>query len=262
MIVENIAAIAPHRATRWPLIMIGAWALGMIFIPILRWTVGDASIPASVGITVVLQVAAVLAVLAGVWGWRRTLLSAAGVALLAWIFEYVGHTTGFPFGDYFYTANLQPQIGGVPLLVPLAWLMMIPPAWAVAQILVPNFARRRWLFIGVAMLAFTAWDLYLDPQMVSWGIWVWPEPGAYTYFGIPWTNYAGWLLVSGLMTTLIRPPHLPIRPMLLIYGITWFLMTFGLLFFWNLPGPALVGGAVMGTILLVSLVAARRRSLL
>jgi hypothetical protein len=51
-------------------------------------------------------------------------------------------------------------------LVPLAWLMMLPPAWAVARLVAggPGIA-----FILTAALAFTAWDLFLDPQMVAWG---------------------------------------------------------------------------------------------
>ena len=56
----------------------------------------------------------------------------------------------------------------------------------------------------------------------------------------------GWWGTAVLLTALIEPKNLPARPLLIIYTITWFLETFGLLFFWGLPGPALVGGVVMG----------------
>jgi putative membrane protein len=51
----------------------------------------------------------------------------------------------------------------------------------------------RWL---VAAVALTAWDLFLDPQMVGEGYWVWMADGIYQ--GIPWTNYLGWF-VSALV---------------------------------------------------------------
>ena len=162
--------------------------------------------------------------------------------------EWLGSTTGFPFGSYRYTRLMQPQLANVPVLIPLAWFMMLPCAWAVAsqiQLQLPfKWRQSRWLRPLLAGLAFTAWDLLLDPQMVAWGLWTWDNPGG--YFGIPWSNYAGWLGTAVLLTALIRPGKLPIKPLLIIYSVTWFLETFGLLFFWGLATPALAGGAVMG----------------
>jgi lycopene beta-cyclase len=149
---------------------------------------------------------------------------------------------------------LQPQIFGVPLLIPLAWLMMMPPAWAVAQCIVygtDDAATRpysRALFILMTALAFTAWDLFLDPQMVNWGFWVWHDPGVFNYFGIPFVNFMGWLLAAILMTTAVNPPRLPRAhlPLLLaIYGITIFLQTIGVGVFWAMPAAALCGFLAM-----------------
>jgi hypothetical protein len=61
---------------------------------------------------------------------------------------------------------------------------------------------------------------------------------------------AGITLVASRLTPL---GDLPARPLIAIYAITWALETIGLLFFWGLPGPALVGGAVMGLVLLLAL---------
>lgn len=82
--------------------------------------------------------------------------------------------------------------------------------------------------------------------MAAWGLWVWENPKG--YFGIPWSNYIGWLLASALITALVRPQNLPVYPLLLIYTITWALETIGLIFFWGLPGPALVGFVAMGSL--------------
>jgi len=118
----------------------------------------------------------------------------------------------------------------------------LPPAWAVAERLTGG--ARGVGFVVLSGLAFTAWDLFLDPQMVAWGFWEWEQPGG--YFGIPWVNFAGWFAASALMTALIAPAPLPVAPLLLIYAVTWFLETVGQAVFWRMPGSALVGSAAMG----------------
>lgn len=216
------------------------WLAGMIALPIVNWLWGSAALLQMLVLTVLLQALAVFAVLTSSWGWRRAFLTLGVIFVFSYLAEWLGSHTGRPFGAYSYTTTLQPQLGGVPLLVPLAWFMMLPCAWATV------FAyRRRWLlFVLLGALSFAAWDLLLDPQMVQWGLWTWNEPAG--YFGIPWSNYAGWLLTAALLTWILRPQKVPVRPLLLIFTLTWFLETFGLALFWGLPGPALVGGVVMG----------------
>ena len=75
--------------------------------------------------------------------------------------------------------------------------------------------------------------------MVNWGLWVWDQPGQ--YFGIPLVNYAGWFLVSALITVIARPPALPRRPLFLVYALTWLIEATGLVLFWALYGPAAAG---------------------
>ena len=221
-----------------------AWLLSMIALPPVYFLRGYQALPWAVTLGVFFQTGLVVTVLHNAWGIRRTLWTAAVVAALGWLVEAIGSATGLPFGQYHYTAALQPQLGDVPLLIPLAWLMMLPPAWVVAARISGRW--RGLAFIGLSGLAMTAWDLFLDPQMVAWGFWVWAEPGG--YFGIPWLNFGGWILTAGLITALVRPDHLPLQPLVAIYVITWLLQTLGQLFFWNLPGPALAGFAGMGTL--------------
>ena len=227
-------------------VLISLWVLTMIALPVINWTYGwEASIKA-ITAGVVVQVCAVVAVLWKSWGSAKTMRVSALVFLLGWAAETIGSHTGYPFGDYAYTETLQPQISGVPLLIPLAWMMMLPPSWGVAYA-ISSRLEQRWqstVFTILSAAAMTAWDLFLDPQMVSWGLWVWASPAG--FFGIPWSNYLGWLLVSAVITALIRPNLLPIPGLLLIYTITWILQTIGLGIFWNLPGPAIVGGVFMG----------------
>ena len=150
------------------LLLMVAWALAIISLPLLKWLLGENALPLGISVGVLLQLMTVWAILIWTWGAPRAWRIALMVVACAWLFEYVGRTTGFPFGSYRYTDRLQPQIGGVPLLIPLAWLTMLPPAWAVASRIASRFGRKRWVFIAVSALAVVVWDLFLDPQMVGW----------------------------------------------------------------------------------------------
>ncbi len=242
-----------RQAQNWQLsrsviVCLVLWALIMIALPIVSAFAGAAVFNALVVAGVMAQAGAVLIILSEAWGWRRTLLTAALVGVLAWGIEYLGSSTGFPFGDYAYTDLLQPQLRHVPLVIPLAWLMMLPVAWAVAQSIGGGLPR--WRFVLLSALAFTAWDLFLDPQMVSWGYWVWASPQG--YFGIPWSNYAGWLFSAAFLTLVANPSPVPAVPLLVVYTITWALESIGLVVFFGLPGPGLVGFVVMGAFVVLA----------
>lgn len=223
----------------------------MISLPILKWAYGTDIIPAAVTAALLVQFTAVTFIMSNAWGWSRTVIAFLIVAFTTWGLEFLGSSTGFPFGDYDYTDALQPQVGHVPLLIPLAWFMMLPSAWAIAEIIVGR--NRVWAYVAVSAAAITAWDLFLDPQMVAWGFWEWSNPQG--YFGIPWVNYAGWYLTGIIVTTLVRPFRfqMPIIPLLVVYGVVWFLQSFGQAIFWGQPGPAIVGAIGMGALLLIAL---------
>lgn len=252
--LPTITGFQPRsRLEQVSLLLLSGWVLTMISLPIVRWTMGDGALHSGIIAGVAVQIIAVVVTLAGAWGWPRTLKVTLLVTLCAWGSEALGIYTGIPFGRYTYTNSLQPQVLDVPLLIPLAWMMMLPPAWAIAsRIAGGEPGRRGWLgFSLLSALAMTAWDLFLDPQMVLWGFWIWEQPG--TYFGIPLINFIGWLLVSGLISVWVRPTQLPVRPLLAVYAITWVLESIGQLAFWGLPGPAVFGFLGMGSLCLLAL---------
>ncbi|PSO52868.1 MAG: carotene biosynthesis protein, partial [Actinobacteria bacterium QS_5_72_10] len=103
-------------------------------------------------------------------GWL--LAVAGGVGMGA---ELIGVATGWPFGEYRYTGALGPHVAGVTVVVPLAWTMMAYPALVVAR----HVTQRPVAGVALAAWALTAWDLFLDPQMVADGAWRWAADGAY-----------------------------------------------------------------------------------
>jgi uncharacterized membrane protein len=134
-------------------------------------------------------------------GWVRTSLFFAVAAVVSYALEEAGVRTGLIFGPYHYSSLLGPMLGHVPILIPLAWFMMIYPAWVTARALLRGVDTRRPAGMAalalVAAIVMTAWDTVMDPGMSAAGNWVWEQGGA--YFGVPLRNYAGWLLTTLLV---------------------------------------------------------------
>jgi len=234
-----------------PVLVLGSvWLIVMIAVPIWKWVLADRGERLGISLGVVFQALTVTVLLAsGETPSLQVLRVVIGVPVLGWLIERIGSRTGIPFGKYHYTDVLRPQIAHVPLAVPLAWLMMIPPSWAVAQLIVPDAPR--WLAAIIAGAAFTAWDAYLDPQMVRWNFWAWDQPGRYV--GIPLLNFAGWWIAGVVITLLLMPATLPTVPLLAIYILTWLLEVGGQAMFWKLPVSAATGFILMGGFIVAAL---------
>lgn len=247
VLVERLSRVL-STSNRVQIVLFISWLLLMISLPIVRWVWGEAAVIVGVLLSVVLQASLVVAILLEIWGIVETARVSVIVMLVAFVMEVIGTATGFPFGGYRYTELLQPQLIHVPLLIPLAWLMMLPAAWVVAYQIIGRTSGL--VFIGLSSLAMTAWDLFLDPHMVAWGLWIWANPEG--YFGIPWVNFLGWAMTAALVTTLARPKPLPSTSLFSIYLVVWLLETGGLIFFWGLPGPGLVGFLGMGSLVFLA----------
>ncbi|WP_245651885.1 carotenoid biosynthesis protein [Streptosporangium amethystogenes] len=161
--------------------------------------------------------------------------------------EWVGTRTGLPFGDYHYTGALQPVLGGVPVIVALAWGGMGLAAHAVAAAIAPGSRAAR---VALGAPALTAWDVFLDPQMTRLGLWVWHDPGPYR--GVPLGNFAGWLVVSLLVMVLIErlltEPAAWSPGLVSIYTTMAVMETVGFAAVFDPPDPlvAVAGGMCMG----------------
>jgi putative membrane protein len=183
------------------------------------------------------------------WGPVRAGAAVSSIAAGTALVERVGTATGLPFGRYHYTSALRPQVGGVPVIVPLAWFAMAVPAREVAVSLLGGRATVP-TRAALGSVALAAWDLFLDPQMVGEGYWRWAAAGAYR--GIPLSNYLGWLVTGvGVMALLeaLLPPHDEADPVLVgEYGVMAAMETVGFAAFFRDRVVAVVGGAVMGSL--------------
>jgi len=136
-------------------------------------------------------------------GVRLTLAFFAITTVTSWIFEEIGVATGLVYGSYHYTATLGPWLGSVPVLIPLAWFMLVYPSYALANLIVDGWpvgtpgGRGHLVRLAlVGALVMTAWDLVVDPILSgpTVGAWVWERGGP--YYGVPVQNYLGWIVTT------------------------------------------------------------------
>jgi uncharacterized membrane protein len=186
-------------------------------------------------------------------------LVAGGGGLLV---ETVGVHTGFPFGSYDYSGTLGVELAGVPVVVPLAWIMMSWPALLVGRAVATS--TRTWSVVVVGAWALASWDVFLDPQMVDAGYWTWstPTPSLPGVAGVPLTNYAGWLLVAAAIVAALhvgvarseefrsRVLSLRFGPAPVLYLWTYGSSVWAHTAFFGRPWVSLVGGIVMGAVAL------------
>ena len=120
-----------------------------------------------------------------------------GIGTLA---ETVALRTGFPFGSYYFTDVMGPKVFQLPVLLTLAYLGIGYAAWVVAVLILdcagkPIRGSRVVLLPLLASVAMVSWDAAMDP---NWSLldhaWTWRKGGA--YFGVPVSNYLGWLLTA------------------------------------------------------------------
>jgi putative membrane protein len=198
---------------------------------------------------------------------RGTRAAAAVVAVFGCgglLVEAVGTATGVPFGRYAYTGSLGPGLLGVPVLVPLAWVMMGWPAYLAGR----RLAGRGLRAVAVSAWALASWDLFLDPQMVAAGHWRWshPHPALPGLPAAPVTDYAGWLAVAAVMMAGLRAAAGPAAAApstrdtvpYLLYLWTYASSVLADAAFLGLPAAAAYGGLGMGAVAVPLALALRR----
>ncbi|MDV2480985.1 carotenoid biosynthesis protein [Methanoculleus sp. Wushi-C6] len=186
------------RITR-PALLLTALALFLAACLVVRFD--DPAVPSAV--PVLFMVALALPSYVALVRW---LGPARGIALLLLLsilplaVEAYAVATGFPYGRFTYSADLGHRAFGlVPWTVAFAYLPMLLGAAALAGAAVGTSWRR---LVPAGTLALLLVDLVIDPAVVHAGLWVWTEGGA--YYGIPVSNFAGWVLTGAVYIALFR----------------------------------------------------------
>jgi putative membrane protein len=124
---------------------------------------------------------------------RRAALALGGLTAYAYLIEYVGTTTGWPYGAFEYGIDLGPMIAGkVPLGLPVFFFPLVLNSYLLCLLLLGDRARSRPVRLGTTLATVLLVDAVLDPGAVAIGFWAYIPPGP--YYGVPVSNYAGWVL--------------------------------------------------------------------
>jgi putative membrane protein len=128
----------------------------------------------------------------------------AGVALLAayaYAIEFVGVTTGWPYGEFEYVVDLGPTLAGIPLGLPVFFLPLVVNAYLLVLLLLGERAERARRRLPAVVATVLAMDLVLDPGAVALGFWRYAAGGP--IYGVPLTNYAGWVLSASVTVAVL-----------------------------------------------------------
>jgi putative membrane protein len=130
-------------------------------------------------------------------GWGKALCAFGWVAIVSGLVESIGTLSGFPFGNYTYTEAFGPRLFGLlPLAIPLAWWLVLMPVYRLLGLLRQRSAL---VFVALVAIGVTAVDFVIEPvAVVIKGYWIWQDGGF--YYGVPWTNFVGWILTAAVLT--------------------------------------------------------------
>lgn len=133
---------------------------------------------------------------------RRALVGLSMLVAYAYAIEVVGVLTGLPYGDFSYAIDLGPMLFGlVPLGLPVFFVPLVLNSYLLCLLILGERVERTEIRLGTVIATVLAIDLVLDPGAVAIGFWAYPAGGA--YYGVPWTNYAGWVLSATVSVGLL-----------------------------------------------------------
>lgn len=150
-------------------------------------------------------------------GWRRTVTFTLAGYFIAFGSEWLSINTGFPYGWYYYidtTSCRELWIAGVPFFDSLSYVFLSYCSYSTALFILAPLKSWRWnlatletrairrsfsaLLLGSFLQTFL--DIVIDPVALQGRRWFLGQIYGYReaglHFGVPLSNYAGWLLTS------------------------------------------------------------------
>lgn len=137
----------------------------------------------------------------------KGLLLSIVIVVTTMFVEWIGVEYQLFFGHYDYNSDFGIKIGGVPIAIGFAWLMVISTTHVLAkQILrllhLKSFIAKMVCYAIVGAFAAVVIDLIIDP--VAFKVkeyWLWYEGGL--YYDIPFSNFLGWFLLAFFLHVIV-----------------------------------------------------------
>ncbi|EFW92726.1 carotene biosynthesis associated membrane protein [Haladaptatus paucihalophilus DX253] len=132
----------------------------------------------------------------------------AGIALLlltayTYAIEFLGVTTGFPYGKFHYVLELGPMLfGTVPAGLPVFFFPLVLNSYLLCLLLLGPRADSRLARFAASLAVVVVIDLVLDPAAVALRFWAYADGGA--YYGVPLSNYLGWVVSGAVAVGLVE----------------------------------------------------------
>ena len=118
--------------------------------------------------------------------------------------EFVGLQSGL----YEFTELMGPKIDKAPLAIGLSWMAVFYMGWFMANLVCDGAPSPRKNSIprviaksAIAAFIVSATDLAADPVSVEAGLWIWYDSGP--FYGVPYSNYIGWIIVGTVILSII-----------------------------------------------------------
>ena len=129
---------------------------------------------------------------------RKAEIGLSMIMLYAYVIEFVGVKTGWPYGSFEYLVELGPMILGVPIGLPLFFIPLVLNAYLLVNLFdIKNRVKRFFTSLGLVLLV----DGVLDPAAVSLGIWKYSTG---FFYGVPLSNFLGWILSASIVLIILE----------------------------------------------------------
>lgn len=158
-------------------------------------------------------------------GWRKVALFTICGYLIAFVSEFCSINSGFPYGWYYYldsTSSKELWIAGVPFFDSISYVFLAYCSYSMALFIISPLKKVKHhliiletreirrsgaaLFLGALLQTYL--DIIIDPVALQGERWFLGKIYGYSqvgaHFGVPLSNYLGWLLVSGLMIMVLQ----------------------------------------------------------
>jgi len=241
----------PQFVTRLLLIFCLAWVLVATLLEAHRPEAGWPCV-----VLVVLAAASALASLHQSLQFQNVAAAAIGMFGILSVTLWLNSTLSIPFGPQVFTDSCGPQlIEGLPLIPPLLWLAVILTVRGTARLILRPWRKLRtygFRLMGLTCLLVAAFDAGLEPFASRVNhFWIWePTAVASTWYGAPWINFFGWLVITLLLLAVITPWLInkqPVRKRPADFHPLWLWLGLNLFLAWQLATHHLwAAGIVVG----------------